>query len=202
MKKSQTDKQKINLEEFRWINQPASFKLNSEVLTLETNPKTDLWQRTYYGFRNDNAPGFLREIEGDFTFSVKTNFDYKNQYDQCGILLYQDSENWVKASIEHENKVIARLGSVVTNLGFSDWATSDIPASVSEMWYRISRRGQDFYVEFSDNGEVYKQMRILHMHLPIAVAKVGIYACSPLESNFKAVFSEFRIGSCQWQLHD
>jgi uncharacterized protein len=202
MKKSQTDKQKINLEEFRWINQPANFKLNSEVLTLETNPKTDLWQRTYYGFRNDNAPAFLTEIEGDFTFSVKANFDYKNQYDQCGILLYQDSENWVKASIENENKAIARLGSVVTNLGFSDWATTDIPASVSEVWYRLSRRGQDFYVEFSDDGEVYKQMRILHMHSQITFAKVGVYACSPLESNFKAVFSEFKIGPCQWQLHN
>ena len=202
MKKFQTDNQKIDLKEFRWINQPANFKLNSGVLTFETNPKTDLWQRTYYGFRNDNAPGFLREVEGDFTFSVKTNFDYKNQYDQCGILLYQDSENWVKASIENENKEIARLGSVVTNLGFSDWATIDIPASISEMWYRFSRRGQDFCVEFSDDGEIYKQMRILHMHLPITVAKVGIYACSPLESTFKAVFSEFKIGPCQWQLHN
>ncbi len=91
----------IELKDFSWVNQPSNFELNNDGLIIITEPETDLWQRTYYGFRNDNAPAFLTEIEGDFTFTVKTSFDYKNQYDQCGILLYQDSENWVKASIEN-----------------------------------------------------------------------------------------------------
>ena len=202
MKRSQTASHKINLEEFTWINQPAKFTLSNNSLKIETEPETDLWQRTYYGFRNDNAPGFLKHLEGDFTFVVKTNFETKSLFDQCGILLYQDCENWVKASVEYENEKIARLGSVVTNLGYSDWATCDIPASVTEMWYRFSRRGQDFYIEFSINGETYKQMRVLHMHLPIAIAKVGVYACSPVKSNFIATFSDFNIGSCQWQPHN
>ncbi len=193
---------KIDLKDFTWINQPTNFELNGNNLTIQTQPGTDFWQRTYYGFQNDNAPAFLTKIEDDFTFTVKTNFDYKNQYDQCGILLYQNSENWVKASIENENKTMARLGSVVTNLGFSDWATTDIPATISELWYRLSRRGQDFYIEFSEDGENFKQMRVLHMHKPISIARVGVYACSPLQSNFKAVFSEFKIESCKWELHN
>ena len=193
---------KINLNDFNWINQPSNFELDNDCLSIETEPETDLWQRTYYGFRNDNAPAFLTEIEGDFTFTVKTSFDYKNQYDQCGIVLYQDSENWVKASIEYENETIARLGSVVTNLGYSDWATTDISATVTEMWYRFSRRGEDFYIEYSTDGENFKQMRVLHMHKPIVTARFGVYACSPLKSGFKAAFSEFRIGPCEWQLHN
>ncbi len=161
-----------------------------------------MWQRTYYGFRNDNAPALLTEVETDFTFTVKTVFTAKNQFDQYGILLYQESENWVKASIEYENKTIARLGSVVTNIGFSDWATTDIPATVSGMWYRFIRRGHDFYIEYSIDGNTFKQMRVLHMLLPIAVARVGVYACSPVKSGFSASFSEFKIGSCEWQLHN
>jgi len=194
--------EKVNLNNFNWINKPVNFELSDADLTIYPESETDLWQRTYYGFRNDNAPALLTEIEGDFTFVVKTVFDPKNQYDQCGVLLYQNSENWVKASIEYENETIARLGSVVTNQGYSDWATTDIPATVLEMWYRFSRREQDFYIEYSTDGKVYKQMRILHIHLPITIAKVGVYACCPVKSGFKATFSEFRIGTCQWQLHN
>ncbi len=189
----------LNLKNFRWINKPAKFELTKDTLCIETEPDTDLWQRTHYGFQNDNAPGFLAEINGDFTFSVKTQFNSGFMYDQCGVLLYQDSENWLKVSVEYENNEYARLGSVATNLGYSDWATTDIPAGISEMWYRVSRHGQDFFVENSTDGKDYLQMRILHFHKPIVVANIGVYACSPLESTFKATFSEFKFEPCKWK---
>ena len=53
-------------------------------------------------------------------------------------VVYLDSENWMKASIEYENEQYQRLGSVVTNHGYSDWATTDIDALVKSMWYRLS----------------------------------------------------------------
>ena len=193
---------KLNLKDFNWINQPLVYELNEQELSIQTKAETDFWQRTYYGFQVSNAPAFLNEIKDDFSFTVKANFNYINQFDQCGILLYQDSDNWVKASVEYENKMIARLGSVVTNLGYSDWATTDIPANISEMWYRLSRRGQDFFIEYSEDNENYKQMRVLHMHKPIKTARVGVYACSPLQSSFKSTFSEFKIETCRWELHN
>lgn len=187
-----------DLKDYNWINKPADFELTDDTLTIKTEPGTDMWQRTHYGFQNDNAPGFLAEVNRDFTFSVKTSFDSGFMYDQCGILLYQNSENWLKVSVEVENEEFSRLGSVATNLGYSDWASSDIPADVSEMWYRVSRRGQDFLVENSTDGKEYRQMRIFHFHQPIDIAKIGVYACSPLESSFKAVFSEFKFEPCKW----
>ncbi|MCK3682808.1 DUF1349 domain-containing protein [Maribellus sp. YY47] len=193
---------KLSLESFVWINQPRKFVIDHDRLLIETEPETDLWQRTYYGFQNDNAPAFLTQLTGDFTFEVKTEFEESAfRYDQCGVLLYIDSENWVKVSVEYENETFARLGSVVTNLGFSDWATTDIPAGISEMWYRISRRGQDFYIENSVDGTGFRQMRMLHLHKASAEIKVGVYACSPLKSSFNAVFSEFKAGPCLWPEH-
>ena len=187
------------LKNYKWINKPEKFELTDNTLLIETEPGTDLWQRTHYGFQNDNAPGFLTELAGDFTYQVKTQFDSAFMYDQCGILLYQDSDNWVKISVEYENKEFARLGSVVTNLGYSDWATTDISANIKEMWFRLSRRGQDFFVENSTDGNNYKQMRVLHMHKVFERARVGAYACSPLQSSFKAKFSKFKISPCEWQ---
>ena len=129
---------------------------------------------------------------------MKTDFEAVNQYDQCGIILYQDSENWVKGSVEYENQTCARLGSVVTNLGFSDWASTDLSSADHSVWYRFSRRGSDFCIEFSWDGEAYQQMRIFHMHNPIGIARVGVYACSPGKSGFKAHFSNFKLGLCSW----
>lgn len=188
----------MKLSDFSWLNQPQNFGIENDRLIIVTDPETDFWQRTHYGFRNDNGHAFIKEIEGDFTFTVKAEFEAKTQYDQCGIILYQDSENWTKASVECENEDFARLGSVVTNFGFSDWATTDIPAFITDVWYRLSRRGQDFYIEFSENGRHFQQMRMFHMHNPISAVRLGVYACSPLKSSFVAAFSDFRITDCQW----
>jgi len=191
--------EQLTFEKFTWINQPPKFEINHNRLLIETEPGTDLWQRTYYGFQNDNAPAFLTKLGGDFSFEVKTEFEEAGfMYDQCGVLLYIDNENWVKISVEYENEQFSRLGSVVTNLGYSDWATTDVPSGISEMWYRLSRRGQDFYIENSIDGIFYRQMRMFHMHKTVTDVKVGVYACSPLKSSFNAVFAEFKSGPCLW----
>ena len=184
---------KITTGNFKWINQPQKFTVNDHSLVIETEPETDFWQRTHYGFSKSNAPAYLTKIRENFTFIVKTSFKTSNRYDQCGVLLYLDDENWIKVSVEHENDKFARLGSVATNLGFSDWATTDISAQVTEMWYRISLHGLDVLIEYSSTGDDYKQMRILHIHKPVSDAWIGVYACSPLKSSFKASFSDFSL---------
>ncbi len=189
-------------ENNKWIFQPKQFQISQDKISITTEPNTDLWQRTYYGFRNDNAPALLLPIkEKYFSFKVRTDFDSKRRFDQCGVIIYQDSDNWFKASIEYENEDFQRLGSVVTNKGYSDWATTDIPAKQKHMFYRLSRRQSDFCIECSYDGMVYKQMRIFHLFSGDDEINVGIYACSPEESSFNAVFSEFEFTECQWRAH-
>jgi regulation of enolase protein 1 (concanavalin A-like superfamily) len=66
------------------------------------------------------------------------------------------------------------------------------------MWYRLNRLGQDFYIENSTDGKTYRQMRMLHLHKVSEKVQIGVYACSPLKSDFNAVFSEFGTGPCLW----
>lgn len=76
-----------------WLHKPKKFVVEKHRLIIETEPDTDLWQRTYYGFQNSNAPAFLHEVEGDFSFVVKTEFEESSfLYDQCGLLLFIDEE--------------------------------------------------------------------------------------------------------------
>ena len=186
----------------QWTRPPRSFSISPEEICITTEPGTDLWQRTYYGFQNDNAPVLQMETEETrFSFTVRTDFDSKHRFDQCGVAVYLDSENWLKASIEYENEEYQRLGSVVTNLGYSDWATSDIPASVRSMWYRLSRREADYCIECSTDGVHFQQMRICHLHAGAGTIRFGVYACSPENSSFEAVFSQMELGPCLWRDH-
>ena len=46
-----------------WIYEPKEYSLSDEKLIIKTEPKTDFWQRTYYGFQNDNAPALLMSYQ-------------------------------------------------------------------------------------------------------------------------------------------
>lgn len=191
-------------KDFQWIRMPKSFSVREDELFVETAPKTDLWQRTYYHFRNDNAPIFQMITDKKFfSFTVKTDYSRAHhRFDQCGIVMYLDSENWLKASVEYENERFSHLGSVVTNGGYSDWATTEIGSDESVMWYRLSRREDDYRIECSRDGVHFSQMRICHMEKGGGEIAFGIYACSPEESSFIAVFSDFSLTECQWAAHD
>lgn len=186
-----------------WTRKPQTVTVTQETVEIVTEPHTDLWQRTYYGFRNDNAPVLQMTTDKKFfSFVVKTEFaESHHRFDQCGIAVYLDSENWLKASIEYENENFQRLGSVVTNHGYSDWATTDIPAGVKEMWYRLSRRESDYCVECSEDGIHFRQMRICHLWEGDGEIAFGIYACSPENSSFRAAFSHMEITECRWSAH-
>lgn len=194
----------MDLTKFVWTREPKSYVVGQDTVEITTNPYTDLWQRTYYHFRNDNAPVFQMETEeAYFSFTVKTEFrESHHRFDQCGIVMYLDSENWLKGSIEYENEKYQHLGSVVTNNGYSDWATTEIDASVKSMWYRLSRREEDYCIECSRDGITFQQMRICHMQHGGGKIRFGIYACSPEDSSFRAVFSNMQMGDCQWKAHD
>ena len=186
-----------------WTRKPASFLITEDKIEIVTKPHTDVWQRTYYHFRNDNAPVLQIAIkEKYFSFIVKTQFDSKHRFDQCGVVLYLDSENWLKASIEYENEMYQHLGSVVTNNGYSDWATTVIDASIKEMWYRLSRREDDFCIECSTDGINFNQMRVCHLFKATDEIRFGIYACSPEDSSFKAVFTNMEVTECKWLAHN
>lgn len=194
---------KLNIKDLEWTREPKSYSITEDKIEIVTLPYTDLWQRTYYHFRNDNAP--VLQISTDrkyFSFIVKTEFESKHRFDQCGIVMYLDSENWLKGSIEYENEEFQHLGSVVTNNGYSDWSTTAIDSTIKSMWYRFSRREDDYCIECSTDGVHYNQMRICHMWNGAGTIRFGIYACSPEDSSFKAIFTHMEITECQWLAHD
>ena len=194
---------RINATELQWTRAPQQYTITPDRVEMITEPHTDLWQRTYYHFRNDNAPVLQMETgERFFSFVVRTAFDTRVRYDQSGVVMYLDSDNWLKASMEYENETIQRLGSVVTNNGYSDWASVDVDAGIRSIWFRLSRREDDFCIENSTDGVHFRQMRICHMFNAQDTIRFGVYACSAEDSSFTAVFTDMEITECKWLPHD
>ena len=78
----------FDINKLQWTREPADYLISADKIEIVTNPYTDLWQRTYYHFRNDNAP--VLQIETDekyFSFVVKTEFQSKHRFDQCGVVM-------------------------------------------------------------------------------------------------------------------
>jgi regulation of enolase protein 1 (concanavalin A-like superfamily) len=183
---------------FSWFNPPAVYK-SGNGLEMTTKARTDFWQRTHYGFRRDDGHCLLTEINDDFCLTTCVVFKPKEKYDQCGLMVRLDENNWIKMGTEYENAEISRLGSVVTNLGYSDWATRDVPTTAEQqIFYRIHKNGPDFLLENSQDGRTFAQMRIAHLHAPFTKLSIGVYACSPIGENFWCRFSWLEISENQW----
>jgi regulation of enolase protein 1 (concanavalin A-like superfamily) len=183
-----------------WLNAPPEWRIDGG-LHLVTGARTDFWQRTHYGFRRDDGHVFHLLVPGDFTLETRVRWVPRSQYDQCGLMVRAGPESWLKCAVEHEGEHGGRLGSVVTNLGFSDWSTQDVGPQVRAMSYRVSRRDDDFLVECSADGRNWLQLRVAHLHDCPDELAAGAYACSPVGERFGCTFEYLDYRPCQWAAH-
>jgi regulation of enolase protein 1 (concanavalin A-like superfamily) len=189
----------FSIEKFHWINEPKDRAVSDAKVKIVTEPDTDLWSRTYYNFRRTTAHMLVMETEIQFfSFSVKADRRGTVLFDQCGVVIYQDEENWFKGSMEYENYRFQNLGSVVTNNGYSDFGTSAIDPRITAMYYRLNRRQSDFLLECSPDGSDYTPLRLFHLFRGAGIIHFGIYACSPSNTSCTAEFTEMSLDECQW----
>ena len=67
---------RFNTKEAKWFFEPKNYLIKEDKVEIITEPNTDFWQRTYYGFINDNAHVlYVTTDEKYFSFTVKTDFN-------------------------------------------------------------------------------------------------------------------------------
>ena len=176
--------------ELNWFCPPKQWSMENGHLTIYPDAKTDFWQRTHYGFQNDNGHFFYIAVQNNFILTTKARFFPQHQYDQAGLMVRISPDYWLKTSIEYELDEPNRLGAVVTRYGYSDWSTQDISKQVLEYQLRIQREGQDFTVEYRPTNDAHwSQIRMAHLEiLEGTTVQCGLYACSPIDAGFKAEF--------------
>ena len=180
---------------FSWLNEPESWWVDSEkeVLIIEPNQETDFWQKTRYGFENDNGHFLYTEVMDDFMLEARLSLNFQNQYDQAGLMIRLSSDFWLKTSIEHEQEDEDKLGVVVTRDGFSDWSSQEYSGRLKDISFRIEKEGPDFLVYFKEMPESgWTQLRMTHLKESDSI-NCGLYACSPVGSGFSARFDYLKI---------
>ena len=182
-------------QDFSWFCEPSNYRVEQDKIIICPDSGSDFWQRTHYGFRNNNGHFLWTKRSGDFILQTHVKYEPKHRFDQAGLIVYFTEDFWVKCSVEHEPDAPFNLGSVVTNLGYSDWATQPFSKQIVDMEFMIKHVKQDFEIYCREYGtDRWQQLRISRLELPLdTVFQVGIYACSPQEGGFEAVFDSIII---------
>ena len=61
---------KFHIENLKWTREAQDYLITNDKIEIITEPHTDLWQRTYYHFRNDNAPVLQISTDEKYFFSL------------------------------------------------------------------------------------------------------------------------------------
>lgn len=176
----------------RWYGEPAEWQLSDDVLTLTTGNKTDFWQDTFYGFRRDDGHFLGVPIDSDFSAIVTFEAQYEELYDQAGLMMRGDSENWLKAGIEYTDD-ITNFSVVVTRDGRSDWSVIGVPKTSGPQQIRLTRIGNAVIVHYLGRDNSWQLMRLADFPKQADV-HVGPMACSPERAGLKVQFHGVQIG--------
>ena len=124
-------------QQLQWHCEPSFWEIKNDQLHIASDAGSDFWQRTHYGFEVDNGHFLYALVDGNFSMEAKIHCEFKNQYDQAGLMVRISQHCWVKTSVEYEPEESNKLGAVVTNHGFSDWSTQDVDDEFIDFKLRI-----------------------------------------------------------------
>ena len=178
------------LDRMQWFNEPENWSVKNDVLTMDVTPQSDYWRISHYGFTVDDAPFLYTLRGGEFEVKVKISGEYKVRFDQAGLMLRIDEENYIKTGIEYVDGKY-NLSSVVTHKT-SDWSVITLDKPVDYIWIKAVRRLDAVEIFYSFDDEEYVMMRNcwLQDNTPVMV---GMMAACPDGNGFKAKFEHFQI---------
>lgn len=178
------------LDRMQWFNEPENWSVKNDVLTMDVTPQSDYWRISHYGFTVDDAPFLYTLRGGEFEVKVKISGEYKVRFDQAGLMLRIDAENYIKTGIEYVDGKY-NLSAVVTHKT-SDWSVITLDKPVDYIWIKAVRRLDAVEIFYSFDDEEYVMMRNcwLQDNTPVMV---GMMAACPDGNGFKAKFEHFQI---------
>lgn len=179
------------LDRMQWFNEPERWQVrDARTFVMQVPAKTDYWRVTHYGFTVDDAPFYYALYGGEFEAEVKITGDYRTTFDQMGLMLRLDCEEWIKCGVEFvEGR--QHVSTVVTHRT-SDWSVVELAEAPRSIWIRAVRRLDAVEVAYSLDGAHYRTVRTCYLeaHRPV---QVGLMAASPDGEGFEAVFEEFTV---------
>ena len=180
-----------SLEKMNWFNEPDRWEIKDKrTFVMQVPPQTDYWRISHYGFTVDDAPFYYTTYGGEFEVKVKITGIYKTTFDQMGLMLRIDHQNWIKAGVEYVNGK-QNVSTVVTH-NTSDWSVVELNNAPQSIWMKAVRRLDAVEVFYSLDDKKYTMIRTcwLQDNCPVMV---GLMGASPDGAGFEAIFEDFKV---------
>jgi uncharacterized protein len=186
-----------------WLHEPSEWKDDGSLLTFRTIAGVDFWRSTLVNTIRDDGHFYYNQVDGDFVATVRVFGDYRDQFDQAGLFVRQDENNWLKCGAEHiidkwedryeyqGNALVVCAG--LTSNGWSEWSpVPQFPKNPDYVWMRVVREGKTFFVLFSLDGVKYHVIKLFALPNATKVL-IGRYATSPSGQGFNVSFDSYSL---------
>ncbi len=173
-----------------WVNEPTRWRRQGADLSLTADGGTDFWRHTHYGFVRDSGHAALTRVPGEFVATVEVQADYRDQYDQAGLMVRLDETVWLKCGIELLDGV-HQVSAVVTR-DHSDWSVVPLPAPPGTLRLRVDRAGGTLEVRYALDGGPETLLRQAHL-TGAETLRVGPMLASPKGGGITARFRGFAV---------
>ena len=181
-----------------WTREPVSISQEGAVLIVEAAAESDWWRTTAYGFIHDDGHALVKEFPNESAIEVSFILDYTEQFDQAGIFITADNENWIKAGVEFCDG-FPQVGAVVTQTN-SDWSVAPVAEWMNkEVTIRVSRSGDAVTVRAGINGDL-RLVRVAPLD-PSRIWSAGPMFCAPTRAGLKISFTKWSEGPADSELH-
>ena len=178
------------LEKMLWFNEPEQWEIKNNSLSMFVTPQSDYWRISHYGFTVDDAPFYYATYGGEFEAKVKITGVYKARFDQAGLMIRIDEENYIKAGIEYVDGKY-NLSTVVTHKT-SDWSVISLDKPIPYIWIKAVRRLDAIEIFYSFDDQTYVMMRNAWMQDNTPV-QIGMMAACPDGNGFNVSFEQFKV---------
>ena len=176
----------IDPGQLEWICRPKQFFSSSDKIVLETEPFTDLRPAG----RSAEAIELSLDTHGSFCFVIRSDFEFRNPFDQCGIIIYEGKDRKAVCGMECRDAYLSSLNCIVYYDSKGDISKREIGNRIGTMYYRVWYRGCAVRIQYSFTSSRYLDLREFWIDpQENNTISLGIYACSPGNSWFDCTFS-------------
>ena len=181
----------------RWTNQPIATRVDGADLLVTAAEGSDAWRHTSYGFVHDTEHGLLGAFGQGSALEVEFTAALSEQFDQAGILIRADEENWIKAGVEFADGQ-PQVGAVVTR-GRSDWSVAPVTEwSGQRVTIRASWAEDAITLRARAGGSEWRLVRVIPWELP---STAGPMICAPTRAGLEVRFHAWRVTEPDNALH-
>lgn len=185
----------LSTQNGRWHCEPATWSISPGDGQIEVHAElgSDFWRITHYGFTRDNGHFLGMTVDGDFAAEVVVHGQWRDLYDQAGLMVRVDERHWIKCGIEYVHGV-QQVSAVVTN-EFSDWAVSPLPQNPPHIALRLVRikEAVEIFYRLPDAPEgSWTLLRIAYLR-PSADCQIGVMCAAPDGAGFPVRFTGFLV---------